>query len=83
MASEASEKYLHGYMPILTWPKGRMMIQIFSDADQVMSSLSGKLIALKESLDSRVNVQTVFFSTRTLKAANKLGPFNVLRCPIC
>jgi hypothetical protein len=60
-------------MSVLTWPAGRAVTQTLSDTNQVIDNLSSKLIALKQSFDSGINVQAVFASARTLEAIEKLG----------
>jgi hypothetical protein len=48
--------------------------QTFSDTGQVMEHLSNRLVALKESFDLGVNIQSVITSANTLRVVEKLGP---------
>ena len=56
------------------------MRQTFSDTGRVMEHLSNKLVALKESFDLGVNIQSVITSASTLKVVEKLGPLKSTSC---
>jgi hypothetical protein len=64
----------------LTSSTARVAGQTFSDTDGAMDDMSTKLIALKQSFDSGVNLQTVFISSRTLKTVERLGSFDSVKC---
>jgi hypothetical protein len=57
----------------LTSSTARVARQTFTETDGAMDDMSTKLVALKQSFDSGVNLQTVFISARTLKTVEKLG----------
>lgn len=51
----------------------RVVKQTFSNTGQTIKDLSNHLIALKQSFDSGIALQTVFVSTRTQEEVEKLG----------
>jgi hypothetical protein len=51
----------------------RVVKQTFSNTGQAIQDLSSHLIALKQSFDSGIALQTVFVSTRTQEAVEKLS----------
>ena len=56
----------------------RVIIQTLLNTSQTMKDLSNHLIALKQSFDSGIALQTVFVSTRTQEEVEKLGMEGVL-----
>jgi NACHT domain len=63
---------------MLTRFVARAARQTFSNSGQVINDLSCQLIALKQSFDVGISLQTVFTSTRTLAEVDRLGPYRAL-----
>jgi hypothetical protein len=57
----------------LTSSTARVVNQTFSNTGQAIQDLSNHLIALKQSFDSGIGLQSVFVSARTLEEVEKLG----------
>jgi hypothetical protein len=58
---------------VLTTPIARVVQQTLSNTGRAINDLSNHLIALKQSFDSGIALQTVFVSTRILEEVEKLG----------
>jgi hypothetical protein len=64
------------YLTHITQPihlPARVVEQTFSNAGQIIESMSSKLTALRQSFDSGVALQTVFISSRTCETLKSLG----------
>jgi hypothetical protein len=64
---------VHGSALAPTSSTARVVKQTFSNTGQTIKDLSNHLIALKQSFDSGIALQTVFVSTRTQEEVEKLG----------
>jgi hypothetical protein len=58
---------------VLISPAARVVKQTLSNTGQAIKDLSNHLIALKQSFDSGIALQTVFVSTRIQEEVEKLG----------
>ena len=66
-------QYVHVNPLALTGCTARVVKQTLSNTGQTIKDLSNHLIALKQSFDSGIALQTVFISTRTQEEVEKLG----------